>query len=161
MVDAQRHGAASVQVCPFAPEDLEQLELTEAALAVLGRDEWRPMLRAAAAAGPAWTGRLEDRVIGVAGIALHWRGRAAAWCMLGRDIPKAAWLSIHRAVAARLAQADALGVRRIEAETQFGYPPGVRWLLMLGFECEGAMRQYGPNGEDFLRFARILPEARA
>jgi hypothetical protein len=49
-----------------------------------------------------------------------------------------------------------LGVHRVEASTAVGWLPGRRWLEMLGFECEGVMRAYGPDRRDFFRFARVL-----
>ena len=115
----------------------------------------RDMAVQAAAAGPAWTGRWDGRVIGCAGFALLWPGRAQAWCLLDIEVPRRAWLGIHRAVRERLAQAPSLGVWRIEADAAFGFTEASRWLDMLGFEREGIARRFGPDGSDFIRFARV------
>ena len=143
-----------VEIGDFRDPDLD--EFTPALAELAGVDDWRKMLFGAALFGPAWTGRIDGRVIGCAGLANLWQGRAQAWCALDRDVPKSAWVGIHRAVVARLNRAQAEGLRRIEGETLVGFLPGRRWLEMLGFEHEGLARAYGPRGEDFLRFARIV-----
>ena len=145
-----------LDIRPFQPGDVDALELQHQQLAeFVTIADWRGMIREGARRGPAWTGWLDGRVIGVAGITLHWQGRAQAWCALAPGIPKPVWVGIHRAVATRLAQLRELGVVRLEAETMRGFLAGDRWLRMLGFEYEGTMRCYGPGGEDFGRYARV------
>lgn len=145
-----------VEIRPFRPEDVDQLQpqyAQEIELASAG--DWRHMTRFAAEVGPAWTGVLDGRVIGCAGFAMRWKGRASAWCIIGADVPRGAWLSIHRGVVARIAQLPALGIWRLEAETMHGFIEGARWLRLLGFEHEGLARGYGPGGQDFGRYARV------
>lgn len=143
-------------VTPFDPADLAGLVPQHAqALEAVGVADWRAMAACAASQGPAWTGRLGGRVIGCAGVALLWPGRAHAWCWLACDIPITAWPAIHRAVMRRLAQLPALGIRRLEAEAAFDFRAGNRWLRMLGFQDEGLARAFSPCGRDFVRYARI------
>lgn len=144
-----------VEISDFEPADIEDLVLQTQQLAEMAMVDWRGMVRAAATVGPAWTGRLDGRVIGCAGVSLSWRGRAHAWCVLSDGIPRCAWVGIHRAVADRLERLAELGVWRLEAETALGFRPGIRWLTLLGFEREGTARGFGPGGEDFVRFARV------
>lgn len=96
--------------------------------------------------------RFNGQVIGFGGLAEYWPGRAAAWCFLRADIPKAAWVPLTRAVRASLAAA---GVRRIEADVRSDFWPAQRWAFRLGFTSEGLMRAYWQDGADYLRFARI------
>jgi RimJ/RimL family protein N-acetyltransferase len=85
-----------------------------------------------------------------------WAGRAEAWAFIAGDVPRRAWPALHRAVMRTLDSVAAeLGLRRIEASCAHGWPPGRRWLLLLGFEEEGLARCYAPDGRDFWRFARI------
>jgi RimJ/RimL family protein N-acetyltransferase len=146
-----------VDISPFMPADIAELNVQSEQIAELtGLVHWQAMARAAAEAGPAWTGRHHGRVIGVAGLAIAWRGRATTWCILGHDIPKPAWIGIHRAVRARLAQLPAIGVRRVEAETAIGFHQAEHWVRLLGFEPEGIARRYGPDGRDFTRWGLLL-----
>lgn len=145
-----------ITVRPFLPEDVDRIEPQhQQAIELATVGDWRHMTRYAAQVGPAWTGELDGRVIGCAGFAMRWQGRASAWFILGRDVPRVAWVGIHRAVRERIAQLPALGIWRLEAETAQGFVSGARWLEMLGFEHEGLARGYGPGGEDFRRYARV------
>ena len=47
------------------------------------------------------------------------------------------------------------GLKRIQADCVKGFDRAVKWLEHLGFEYEGEMRRYGPNGETMLRFGRV------
>lgn len=147
-----------LDIRPFQPADLARLEpQRQQAREVVSIGDWRVMVAAAAECGPAWTGWNGDQVMGCAGIALRWQGRASVWCMLADGIPKTAWIGIHRAVRDRLAAMQPQGIVRIEAETMCGFTAGERWLRLLGFEFEGRMRRYGPGGEDFGRYALVTP----
>lgn len=146
-----------VEIRPFEPADIDGLRLQGQQLGEMaGLPHWQAMAREAASAGPAWTGRHDGRVIGCAGLAIPWRGRAMTWCLLGRDIPPRAWTGIHRAVRHRLAQLPAIGVRRVEAETALGWAPAERWMILLGFEPEAVAPCYGPDGRDFVRWRKLL-----
>jgi RimJ/RimL family protein N-acetyltransferase len=46
-------------------------------------------------------------------------------------------------------------VRRIDATARADFPPAGRMLEMLGFEAEGLMKQYGPDGASHYIYARI------
>lgn len=153
-VRAERGG---LDVRPFQPPDLLLLEPGAAQRAEMDAADpaWRGKGARILRDGPAWTGLRDGRVVGCAGLSRVWTGRAVAWCLLGADIPKPAWIAIHRAVAARLADAQARLFWRIEAESAAGWPPGERWMRMLGFEREGFARAFGPDGRDFTRWAKV------
>ena len=147
-----------IEVRAFEAADLVALELQPQQEMEMGAlPGWRALGDMMQGAGPAWTAVLGDRTIACAGFCVHTGGRADAWCFLADGIPRTAWVALHRAVAARIPQVAVLRVHRIEASTALGWPPGRRWLEMLGFECEGPLRAYGPDRRDFLRFARVLP----
>lgn len=143
----------------FEPLDLYRIRLREGAATVPGwRDRGAEMLKC----GPCWTAHQDGIVRACAGLVLHWPGRAGTWCIIGADMPTAAWPWLHKHVQRGLNDAlHHLGLRRIEAECVLGWPPGTRWLQLLGFECEGPMRAYGHDGRDFLRYARIAEDAAA
>jgi hypothetical protein len=145
-----------VEISDFQPTDADDIQpQPQQALELSAIADWRAMIRTAASTGPAWTGRTHGRIIGCAGFSLRWTGRAHAWCVLADAIPQSAWIGIHRAVVVRMAQMQALGVWRIEAEAAWQFFPGNRWLRLLGFEYEGLARGFGPGGEDFNRYARV------
>lgn len=139
----------------FLPIDLHRIR-TEAPHAVGG---WRSRGQALLDAGPCWTAVHEGQVLACAGLAVHWPGRATAWCLIADDFPRASWLWLHRQVRQGLPRIIAeLRVRRLETEVRSGWQPGARWMQMLGFTREGEpMRAYGPDGADYDRW-RVITE---
>ena len=149
-----------LDIRPFEPGDVMQMrpqvrQQTE----LVSMGDWQATLQEAARCGPAWTGWLNSEPIGCAGVVLRWPGRAFVWCLIGEGIPKPAWIGLHRAVLARLTPLRELGVRRIEADVLNGFAAGRRGVHLLGFDDEGLMRCYGPDGADYRRCALLLTEA--
>lgn len=131
--------------------DLDGFVLDARQTALFG-DEAFDQLHRMVLSGCAMAARFRGRVIGFGGFAVHWPGRAGAWCFLGADIPKPAWVPLTRAVRTVLAAAD---IRRVEADIREEFRPGARWARMLGFVFEGAMPAFWTDGATYLRFARI------
>lgn len=140
---------------PFRPEDLVAFR----SAAVFGAETEAALIKRAAAslaAGPAWTLRRDGRVLGCGGVVLLWPGVGEAWSLSAAA--DGAALVMTRAVAAGLAAAEAdHGLHRVQASVRRDNGRGRRWLAVLGFEEEGIMRAYGPDGADFVRVARRRP----
>lgn len=145
-----------IDLAPFEPSDLAEMELqAHQAAEMAGLGDWRAASAALVEAGPCWTARHAGRVVAAGGVRVIWRGRAEAWALIGA-VPRGAWPALHRLVVRALDRLAAdLGLRRIEASCAWGWPPGHRWLRLLGFTEEGLARAYGPDGRDFWRYARV------
>lgn len=145
-----------IDLSPFDPADLAEMELQAQQVAEMaGLGDWRAMAGALVVAGPCWTARFRGQVVGCGGVRVIWAGRGEAWAFVG-DVPRRAWPALHRVVLQVLDRLAAdVPLRRIEASCCYGWPPGRRWLGMLGFTEEGLARAYGPDGRDFWRYARI------
>ena len=108
-----------------------------------------------AAHGPAFTILNEKEIIGIAGVVILWPGVGEAWTFLNPSFKRYA-KSIHRAVKEKLQEImDTFNLHRVQTTVLDGFEAGIRWVKRLGFEEEGIMKAYGPNGEDFIRFARV------
>lgn len=90
-------------------------------------------------------------VIACAGVILAWPGRECAWAMLSRCGP-ARFLRVHRAVAGFLAARE---TRRIEITVDVRHAAARRWALLLGFEEEGVLRAFTPDGRDVYSYGRL------
>jgi RimJ/RimL family protein N-acetyltransferase len=77
---------------------------------------------------------------------------ATAWAFINRNISRLALLAVTRAVQNML---DLAHENRIEACCRADLEKARRWLEMLGFQYEGPAQKYGPDGSDFMRFARV------
>lgn len=92
-----------------------------------------------------------DRVLGCAGLVPFWAGRAEAWAMFAANLNRE-FIYIHQAAVRFL---DSCGIRRVEAHVDAGFGQAQKWVEMLGFEYEGPLRAYTPDGRDCLRYARV------
>ena len=96
-------------------------------------------------------GEQDGEIMIMSGIIPQWEGRAMAWALVSCNAGKC-FRSIHKAVLNFLIQSN---VRRIEATVDVSFKPGHRWMKMLGFEPEGYMKAYLPDGNDCILYARV------
>lgn len=101
--------------------------------------------------GVAWTAEADGQILGIGGLAAQWENRAIAWTLLSGDVGKY-FVQLHRAVKDVLVKSPYV---RIEATVDVGFEPGHRWMKMLGFEVEGYLKAYRPDGGDQIMYARI------
>lgn len=101
--------------------------------------------------GLAWTAEYDGKVLAIAGVEPQWENRAIAFALIAESAGQF-FPAIHKAVRDFLIRAP---YRRIEAAVDVGFKEGHRWITMLGFELEGYMKAYRPDGADMLLYARI------
>ena len=101
--------------------------------------------------GLAWTAENDGKILAIAGVEPQWENRATAFALLSDDSGPH-FPAIHSAVVEFL---DNAPYRRIEATVDVGFKQGHRWIKMLGFELEGYMKAYRPDGADMLLYARV------
>lgn len=135
----------------FRPEHLEALVVQDAQ-AFMRPIFSNPKYAQDIAKMESYTAFIDGRPVAIAGILPIWEGRAECWAIIAQDIGRAGMRKFHRAALAFL---DASPLRRMEAFCDANFVQAHRWLLMLGFEYEGAARKYSPDGRDCLRFARV------
>ncbi len=104
-----------------------------------------------------FAGFRDDRLLGMAGVALEWPGRATAWMLVHGDTRGGAdLLWMFRQITKFL---DDLQVgpeyRRVETTVLAGFKAGHRLAKMLGFQREGYMRCYDSAGQDHVLYARL------
>lgn len=139
-------------VRPWGPGDFDRLKIQNAQnylfdLIPSGRVDLSPLVPH----GLVWTGEVDGEVMAIGGVEPIWENRAVAFMFIsGNSGPH--FRSVHKAVRDFL---DNTPFRRVEAYVDVGFKEGVRWMKMLGFELEGHMRAYGPDGRDMLLYARV------
>lgn len=107
--------------------------------------------------GAAWTARVDGAIAGVGGLLRLWPGVGEVWlCVtpVGQQHPVFLVRAMRRCL---VAQTRTHGLRRVQADVRDHDTRAVNLVARLGFEEEGIMRCYGPQGEDFIRYARITP----
>jgi RimJ/RimL family protein N-acetyltransferase len=139
-----------MKIVPFHPDHVAELKMQPAQ----DRIRWiltPEYIAKLGSAGPALTAIHDSTILGCAGIGFMRRDCGVLWGMVSASAG-AHFVAIHRAVT-RFIQANPLV--RLEATAESTFAPACRWLELLGFENEGLMRKYGPDGADYVRYARI------
>jgi ribosomal protein S18 acetylase RimI-like enzyme len=143
-----------MMIAPFHPDHLASMLLQPAQAGVqplLGDPAYGASL---AQAGPCYSAVVDGVVIACAGLIPQWQGRAVAWALIS-NAAGPHFLGVHRAVRRALQVHD---FRRVETGVVVDFEEGHRWAKMLGFEREGRMRAYTPDGRDCDLYARVREE---
>lgn len=140
-----------LEIIPYQAHHLLALELQPA------QAEWsnrilRPgYAQVLAENGEAWTGVVDGKVVGCAGLLPQWEGRMIAWAFFSPEIPRAAWPRI----VAKMRAVFAVASGRVEAYVVSGHGAGCRLVQLLGFKVEGRMAKFAPDGSDCFMYAKV------
>lgn len=97
------------------------------------------------------------RILAVGGVAPIWNGMGEAWLLPTKDMAGHE-VSITRHFMYKLDSAFTdLRMRRVQAAVKVGFNKAHRLVKFLGFEEEGLMKKYGPEGADYVRYAKCKP----
>lgn len=138
-------------VRPWVKGDTESINVQSAQAYTQGMPHTTADLTALSDIGLAWTFEDEGQVLGIAALIPQWENRATAVALLSQDAGRH-FVRIHKMI---LRFFKTCGIRRIDASVDVGFDAGERWMQMLGFEHEGLMRAYRPDGADMNLYARI------
>ena len=107
------------------------------------------------APGLAFTGLIDGYVIASAGIKPLWPRVGEAWIVASDNMPKNK-LSVIKLIKENFnVMIQDNNFVRVQASVRADWLEAKRFAEFLGFEHEGIMRKYGPDGQDYLRMARI------
>lgn len=117
-------------------------------------DRWNEISTASETS--AYTGIDNGDVLICAGVIASWPGRAQIWGLVSNGITRGQMVCIHRQALEWLDQLqESDSYRRLETTARLDQPQALRWLEMLGFECEGRLRCYDADGNDHKLYSRI------
>jgi len=106
--------------------------------------------------GGAYTLMCDQGIVAIAGVAPIMPGVGSAW-MLGSALVYSYPKALYKATRAFLrAIEEDWNLHRVQASTADNDQVAEKWLQHLGFEEEGIMRRYGPDGSDHKLYARIM-----
>lgn len=106
-----------------------------------------------------YTALWDGKIVGVFGILIMWKGVGELWLILTKDSNRK---GAHGLVALDIIRkkVDEIikdnNIVRAQATVRVDFPKGIQMLVVLGFEVEGRLRKYTPDGCDVYRFARII-----
>jgi hypothetical protein len=105
--------------------------------------------------GMAFTAVENGHLIASSGVQPLWNGVGEGWFVASSKMPQKK-LTIIRMIKDNF---DGIindnSLFRVQAGVRSDWPTAKRFAEFLGFEHEGIMRKYGPDGQDYYRMARI------
>jgi hypothetical protein len=104
--------------------------------------------------GPAYTAMVDGKVIGIGGVFVLWPGTGEAWALVSPGVKQHGLFFIRASRDYLDGIAREKNLERVQAAVQQDFDAGLKYIMALGFEYEGAMKRFF-NGKTFLRFAKF------
>lgn len=142
-----------ISLVPFRVEHaslIKARDRTAAPLPISTED----ILQAQAACGHAITALLHGTPAACFGSVYIWTGVEEMWCLLEERSRKYALYLTKIAIAFRDFRAISGNLHRLQITVRCDDIRAVRWGNAIGFETEGRMKRYGPDGSDFFLMSR-------
>ncbi len=98
---------------------------------------------------------VDGRPIGIIGMTFNWQGMADVWALLSEEVLKYPFFLHKKAKYYLDLYQKIMNVHRYEANIRCGFEAGFRWAERLGFQAEGLMRKWGPEGHDYMKYGRV------
>jgi hypothetical protein len=106
--------------------------------------------------GMAFTAVENGYLIASSGVQPLWKGVGEGWFVASNKMPKKK-LTIIKMIKDNFDNIiQENNLIRVQAGVRSDWPTAKRFAEFLGFEHEGIMRKYGPDGQDYYRMARII-----
>lgn len=141
-------GSPWMRIEPFRTEHLLKIEITE----VDGLGETSKQVLANAAKNSiAYTALNNDSIMFIVGAAQLWPGLVDLWLIVTPEF------MLHKKSCLRIfwqfmAQLKDMGIRRAQADIRADLSKNISFVKHFGFTFESEMKQYGVNGETYLRY---------
>ena len=104
----------------------------------------------------ALTGLVDGKIIGTGGVVILWESVGEGWIILTKDVNEyktEAILCIRKLMNQAIKE---LKLRRLQMIARTDFPKAQKLAKTLGFQCEGCMKNYLPDGSDCFLYARVI-----
>jgi hypothetical protein len=147
----------TMQVVPFAPGHLSDINLRchdTPAFELYSRGMTERFNAGEIKHG--WSGMVGTDVVACGGVFTLWPGVGEAW-IVGSDMVTEYALSFHRAVKTHLwALCKSGEYHRIQCIVRDSFKGSHPWVKRLGFQWEGKLRAYSPEGHDCHMYSILI-----
>ena len=106
--------------------------------------------------GMSFTGFVNNKPIAAGGVFHLWDGVAEGWVLATKDIYKYPVFCAKHIKQRTEIILKANKIKRLQTSVKADCDVALRFAKWLGLKEEGLMKNYGPDGSDFIRFARII-----
>lgn len=140
---------------PYANVHADRINVqSEDVLVVAGRNEISLLLDTQANMGPAVTAFLHTKPVAIFGFVSIWSGVAETWLMPDENVRTIPVTLTRIGIKVMDIAMISMGLHRIQLTVRTTDKRAEKWALAIGFRTEAVMRNYGPDGVDYLLMAR-------
>lgn len=139
-----------LDVASFVPSDVNEIELNYS----LPAEQRLAFARHGNIVGA--TARKNGKIIVMGGVTIMWPGVGEGWIMLSKHAHKTPVTVAKYAGDVFDVIMKNANLTRVQASVIVTDPKAVRFAKWMGFDNEGIMKKYGPDGSDYYRMARVL-----
>lgn len=140
-----------MRIVALEPEHILAVQLQPAQAYAMPHINEAQAVEIAMSRGIGWAAVDGDEVLACAGIVHVHDERGLAWAMVSDEALRQ-FKTIHRVISQVVISAP---WRRVEMIVDCDHAAGCRWAERMGFEQEGRMRAYTPDGRDCFLYARV------
>jgi len=105
--------------------------------------------------GNAYTLFVDKKPIVAGGIIILWQSVAEGWVMANQNIFEIKLLACKEIKNRTDELCKKNKIKRLQTTVKYDFNSGIRFASWLGLKPEGIMRNYGPDGSDYYRMAKI------
>ena len=105
--------------------------------------------------GNAYTLFVNNKPIVAGGIFILWQGVAEGWVLANQNIYDVKFLAAKEIKKRTDILCKKNNIKRLQTTVKYDFNQGIRFASWLGLKPEGIMRNYGPDGSDYYRMAKI------
>jgi len=145
--------ATDIEIIPFKAEHFDQIELRPEDEYTRTLPGYRDELEVLAEQGYSCTVLVDGVITGMGGIKRYHNGVGEGWVVFPAEAERYKW-QIVRMTREALHKYEQ-GFHRVQAVARCNWNAAIHFLQILGFEIEGTLRKYGPDGSDYYMMSRI------
>lgn len=106
--------------------------------------------------GMSFTALINNKPIAAGGIYMLWDNVAEGWVMATNDVWQYSIIMARHFKKKTDVLIETSKIKRLQTTVKADFKLGHKFAEWLGFEKEGLMKYYGPDGSDYYRYARII-----
>nr|BAR34694.1 putative acetyltransferase [uncultured Mediterranean phage uvMED] len=148
---------SSIEIVPFENKHAEEIlksGLNSEALEL--RPEHKKYAYYLKEVGMSFTGLVNNKPIAAGGVFPLWDGVAEGWVLATKDIFNYPIFCAKHIKKRTEIIIKTNHIKRLQTSVKADCELALRFASWLGLKPEGLMKGYGPDGSDFIRYARII-----
>ena len=143
-----------VQYEPVHAYELFDRSVREMDFSLTAMGDWEASAEHWKESGPAFTLLLDGHVTACGGVTMLDTTFGECWVLISKG---SQGIIVYRNILKKFRELIVQNnYRRLQALVMEGFDDGAKLVEHLGFEFEGRMRKFGPNGETHNRYARVF-----